>query len=168
MKRVLQILPVLVLCGCASGLNGVFSAPPAPGAPVVRDGSAEIHPRARPGPAAPPRGARTAEALDTTSAEDRERALAQGGVSDAGDTDLGLTIASLGAVAEPGLWLKTPLVDAPAKGRVAYEETGAAVAVELLPLDAEPGAGSQLSLAAMRLIGADLTALPELRVFRTR
>ncbi|MCZ7675957.1 MAG: hypothetical protein M5U35_08950 [Roseovarius sp.] len=41
------------------------------------------------------------------------------------------------------------------------------MAVDLIPLDAAPGAGSRISLAAMRLIEADLTALPELRVFRT-
>src|SRR6056297_3298538 len=44
--------------------------------------------------------------------------------------------------------------------------TIASVVVDLIPLDASPGAGSQISLAAMRLIEADLTGLPELRVFR--
>ena len=84
-----------------------------------------------------------------------------------GETDLGVTIASLGAVAEPGIWLKTPLVQAEARGRVEFPEKGTKVAVDLIPLDAEPGAGSQISLAAMRLLEADLTSLPELRVYRT-
>jgi hypothetical protein len=40
------------------------------------------------------------------------------------------------------------------------------VAVDLIPLAAERGAGSQLSLAGFRALGAALTALPELRVYR--
>jgi len=72
-----------------------------------------------------------------------------------------------GAAADPGIWMKTPLVDSPGKGRVEYPAKGTTVAVDLIPLDAEPGSGSQLSLAAMRLLEADLTGLPEVRVFAT-
>lgn len=124
-----------------------------------------LRPRARPGAAAPAAGARTAEQFDTTTASERAAAAAEAAPA-GGETDLGVTIASLGAVGEPGFWLKTPLVTAPAKGRVEYAATGAATAVELIPLAAEPGAGSRISLAAMRLIGAPLTGLPEVRVFR--
>jgi len=163
MKALVAILCCAVLAGCASGPGGLFSPRASQGAPVVRDGSALTHPPAR--PASPPAGARTAEALDTTTARERARAVADAADS-GGETDLGLTVASLGAVGEPGIWLKTPLVRTPAKGRIAYPAAGTAVAVDLMPLDAAPGAGSQISLAAMRLIGADLTALPELRVYR--
>jgi len=78
--------------------------------------------------------------------------------------DLGLTVASLGTATEPGLWLKTPLVDAPGRGRVTYPVNGRTVEVDLIPLDAPRGAGSRLSLAGFQAIGAPLTGLPEVRV----
>ncbi len=155
----------LVLSGCAQidgflgrsgGAEGPQSAAPAPG---------QTHPAARPGAVAPPSGARTAEDFDTASEEQRSAARA-GAQAGNGVVDLGMTIASLGAPGEPGFWLKTPLVDAPAKGRVDYPAKGTSAAVDLIPLDAARGAGSQMSLSAMRLIEADLTGLPELRVFR--
>ena len=77
-----------------------------------------------------------------------------------------MTIASLGDVAQSGIWLKTPLVSEPSKGRVEVSATGKAVALDLLPLEAAPGAGSRISLAAMRLLEVDLTALTEMRVYR--
>lgn len=76
---------------------------------------------------------------------------------------LGTTVASLGAPTDPGLWLETPLVAAPTQGRVEYN--GQTVAVELRPSGGEPGSGSQISLEAMRALGAPLTGLPELTVF---
>ena len=78
--------------------------------------------------------------------------------------DLGLTVASLGTATEPGLWLKTPLVDAPGRGRVKYPANGKTVEVDLIPLDAPRGAGSRLSLAGFQALGAPLTGLPEVRV----
>ena len=114
-----------------------------------------------------PADARTAEEFDTTSAAERIEAVEAAAESGA-ETDLGMTIASLGAVTEPGIWLKTPLVTSPAKGRVEYPAKGTAVAVDLIPLEGEPGAGSRLSLAAMRLLEADLTGLPEVRVYRSK
>ncbi len=116
------------------------------------------------GPPPPPPGARTVEAFDTTT--DAERAAAVTGPSGQ-ERRLGTTIASLGDVSETGLWMKTPLVDASAKGRVLHGPTGTSVAVDLLPLEGDAGAGSQLSLAAMRLLDVGLTDLPEVEVFRT-
>ena len=110
--------------------------------------------------------ARTPEALDTTTEAERRAARSDAERASAGATDLGTTIASLGAPGEPGFWLRTPLVDSPAKGRLDYPAKGTSVVVDLIPLDAERGAGSQISLAAMRLLEADLTGLPELRVLR--
>lgn len=78
--------------------------------------------------------------------------------------DLGLTIASLGSAREPGTWMKTPLVTAPGRGRVSDPRTGQSVDVDLIPLDAAPGSGSQLSVAGFQALGASLTGLPELRV----
>ncbi|WP_299370271.1 hypothetical protein [uncultured Tateyamaria sp.] len=77
---------------------------------------------------------------------------------------LGRTIASLGNAAEPGLWLKTPLVTSERAGQVYYPDTGKTVAVTLIPIDAPRTAGSRLSLAAMQALGAPLTGLPEVDV----
>lgn len=114
----------------------------------------------------PPQTARTAEQFDTTTQAERAAAVVEASAT-GGARNLGTTIASLGAVAEPGIWMKTPLVSAPAKGRVDYPAKGTSVVVDLIPLEGDAGAGSQLSLAAMRLLEADLTGLPEVQVFRT-
>lgn len=74
------------------------------------------------------------------------------------------TIASLGNVREGGLWMRTPLVSAPMRGRVSDPATGREVVLDLLPLKGDPGAGSRLSLTAYQALGLPLTALPELRV----
>ena len=151
MKQVgLLFAAALALAGCGggNGLSGLFGGRPSPQPRVV------VLPEKSAG--APAEAALTP---DVTSA--------QGTAPAGGETDLGLTVASLGAAGEPGLWLKTPLIDRPGRGRVEYPEKGTAVAVELIPLAAAPGAGSRLSLAAMRALQADLTALPELRVFLT-
>ncbi len=139
---------------------------PAPAPPPAEEGAEDTAPAVQPAAALPPADATTAEEFDTTSDAERAAAVAEAAET-GGDTALGVTIASLGAVSEPGIWLKTPLVSAPAKGRVEYPEKGTAVAVDLIPLDGEPGAGSRMSLAAMRLIEADLTSLPEVKVFKT-
>ena len=113
--------------------------------------------------ARPPAAARTVEQFDTTTEAQRAEAasapVAQAGV-------LGETVASLGDVAKPGFWLETPLVSAPAKGSVTYKANGKSVQVDLLPIAGEASAGSRISLAAMRVIEAPLTELPELIVHR--
>jgi hypothetical protein len=48
-------------------------------------------------------------------------------------------------------------------GRVVFD--GTSVALELRPSGGAVGSGSQISLAAMRLIGAPLTGLPDITVF---
>jgi hypothetical protein len=75
---------------------------------------------------------------------------------------LGVTIASLGDAREPGLWLKTPLVDVAQPGLITFGSRS--VNVQLLPIDGPETAGSQISLAAMQAIGAPLTGLPRLMV----
>jgi hypothetical protein len=111
--------------------------------------------------ARPPAGARTAEALDTTTPE--QRAAAAAPASDGGRV-LGRTIVSLGAATEPGLWLKTPLVQGEAQGRVTNSATGQSSRVTLIPIDGPASGGSRMSLSAMRLIGASLTDLTEVEV----
>uniref|UniRef100_UPI00399BCC5D D-galactarate dehydratase n=1 Tax=Roseovarius halophilus (ex Wu et al. 2025) TaxID=3376060 RepID=UPI00399BCC5D len=87
------------------------------------------------------------------------------GAADAGARRLGRTIATLGSAAEPGIWIKTPLVDGVVEGRADNPSAGTSIAVELRPAGGDPGAGSQVSLAAMRLLEAPLTGLPELILF---
>lgn len=77
---------------------------------------------------------------------------------------LGRTVASLGDAAEPGLWLKTPLVTQEGPGRVTYPATGKSAVVMLIPIEGPLTAGSRLSLQAMQALGAPLTDLPEIEV----
>jgi len=112
-------------------------------------------------PPPPPVNAVTQEQFDTTSAEEREAAVVTQVA--AGDQELGTTIASLGPPAEPGIWLKTALVTELTPGRIDYQ--GKSINVELRPSGGAAGSGSQISLAAMRLIEAPLTGLPEIAVF---
>lgn len=101
---------------------------------------------------------RTAAALDTTTAEQKQAALAAPAAS--GERQLGKVAVSLGSPAEPGIWLRSSLVTAPGKGRV-VTASGQSVAVDLLP-----GQGAaQLSLPGFVALGLSLTALPEVTVF---
>lgn len=78
---------------------------------------------------------------------------------------LGRTIASLGDPNKPGFWIETPLASAAGKGKVRYEKSGRTIKVDLIPIPGEATAGSRLSLAAMRLLDAPLTSLPEVVVY---
>lgn len=130
-------------------------------ASVAPDGTADI---AAPAPVlapSPPPTAVTADQFDTTTTADRDAATDT--VTPVADAALGNTIASLGPPAEPGIWLKTPLVSSTTAGRIVYE--GSTINIELRPSGGAVGSGSQISLAAMRLINAPLTSLPELTVF---
>jgi hypothetical protein len=148
-----MILPLIALTGCSSTafdgkLNGVFGIEPAVSeVPVV------VAPP-------PPVTAVSVEDFDTTTQADRDAAVTQVAATDAA---LGTTIASLGSPADPGIWLKTPLVTQETMGRAEFE--GTAIAIQLRPSGGAAGSGSQVSLAAMRLLGAPLTGLPELTVF---
>ena len=152
-----SVLCVAALAGCAEGPFGTAEPTAMPNVDA-----AETRPQARPAPA-PPANARTAAAFDTISEEDRKTAAQV--PSGTTETRLGLTVASLGDPTQTGLWLKTPLVDRPQKGRVVYPGSGKSAQVDLIPLDAAAGAGSRISLSAMQLIGAPLTDLPEVEVF---
>jgi hypothetical protein len=99
----------------------------------------------------------SAAAYDTTSAAERAAATAPPA---SGEVALGTAVVGLGSPTDPGFWLETPLVGAPARGRVATAT--ASVNVDLRP----SAAGSRLSLPAMRLLGLPLTSLSEVRVYR--
>lgn len=149
-----------LVAGCGVGLK-----PPdvAPMVDPVSEGDGPMRPMPRPGARSVPAGAVTVEQFDTTTARQRQ-AAAEAPQGQGGETELGRTIATLGDPADPGFWAKTPLVREVRQGRLVYPANGNSVQVELRPLPGEPGAGSQVSLAAMRVLGAPLTGLPELIV----
>lgn len=154
--RLILILPLAAFAGCTSpSMQGLFGTdlgtPAVPAAPTLNPAP----------PPPPPASATTAEQFDTTS--DADRALATAPTTAQTSTSLGTTIASLGPPAEPGIWLKTPLVTQLTLGRIEYE--GTSINIELRPSGGASGSGSQISLAAMRLIKAPLISLPELIVF---
>ncbi|MCC7320908.1 MAG: D-galactarate dehydratase [Rubellimicrobium sp.] len=150
------VAALLLLGGCAA-----LSSPPGDAPAPVIDEAPEATLAAAP---PPPPAARTAEEFDTTSAEQRAAATAAPAVAQ--EVRLGTTIASLGPPAEAGLWLRTGLVTGTVMGRVEYPATGKSVTLELRPSGGAAGGGSEISLAAMRLLEAPLTGLPELVVFR--
>lgn len=164
MKNTLIITMLLVgLSGCGQ-LQRVRGAPDvAAGAQDNASNAAgQVHPRSRPnGLASVPDQARTVEDFDTTTAAQRADAGESAGTGRA----LGKTVASLGDPTQPGFWLKTPLVKTAAKGRIRLAETGKSVQVDLLPIEGAETAGSRISLAALRLLGVPLTALPTIDVF---
>ena len=151
-----MLLSLVSLSACNSpSLQGMFD----PVAPQIAAGPPEA--TLDPTPAAPPpAAARTVEEFDTTTEADRAAAVA----APVGGQQLGTTIASLGSPTEPGIWLRTGLVTELVQGRVEFQ--GVSVNVELRPSGGPASAGSQISLAAMRLLGAPLTGLPELVVYR--
>lgn len=179
-----RILPALVLLPLLAGCAEVVATPPAeerapapaaipvpPPSPVVAVD--ELEPATPPSAAAfggPPRvqavlGA-PPPAAEEPAAEEPAAELAsveEEVAPPAPAGRLGTTIASLGSPTEPGLWLRTPLVSEPTSGRIEYN--GRSVTVQLRPSGGEPGSGSQISVEAMRAVGATLTSLPELVVF---
>ncbi len=155
-----MILPFAALAGCATpSFQHVFGTTPN-ATPAVAAPAPTLNPAP---PPPPPVNAVTEEQFDTTSAEERAAAVVTEVA--AGDQQLGTTIATLGPPAEPGIWLKTPLVSTLTPGRIDYQDRS--INVELRPSGGAAGSGSQISLAAMRLIDAPLTGLPELTVFAT-
>ena len=152
--RIAVHLMLLLLSGCAglpfAGLRGK---------PAVE--TVATRPPQRPDVVAPVpvSGATTAAAFDTTTAADKAAALAPP-PAPAGERSLGVTAVALGNPAEPGFWLRSGLVTAPAKGRVEVAG-GASIAVDLIP-----GTGAaQLSLPAFRALNLSLTALPEVTIY---
>ncbi|MFA8385277.1 MAG: hypothetical protein ACEPO2_06600 [Pelagibaca sp.] len=152
-----KTLGILGLCGVVAGCGALQVTPAA--VPVDSDG--QTRPQSRPDAVQrPPSTARTVDEFDTTSAE--QRAAAAAPVEGPAERALGPTIVSLGNAAQPGFWLETPLVTAPAQGRVVYPASGKSVQVDLIPV---ADGGSRLSLPAMRLIEVPLTGLVEVEVF---
>ncbi|SFS06419.1 D-galactarate dehydratase [Yoonia litorea] len=154
--RISFLLPIALVAGCSStAIEDLFATPE----PVVETPVATLDPTPPPPPA---ETARTVDEFDTTTAADREAAVT---LASAVDASLGTTLATLGSPTEPGIWLKTPLVSALQSGRVTYQ--GNTINVELRPSGGVSGSGSQISLAAMRLLNAPLTEIIEVSVAAT-
>ncbi|GHE05012.1 hypothetical protein U879_02680 [Defluviimonas sp. 20V17] len=141
---------IYIVLTCAAALAGCTALPRHEAAParIVR------------GPLGPAAAAAPA-ALDHSTQAQRQAALAAG--PSGAMHRLGESVASLGDPARPGFWLRTPLVKAPRKGRVALG--GKSLKVDLLPGNGPGTSGSQLSLAAYRALGLNLTALPKITVY---
>ncbi len=142
----------LFLFGCGGG-DGMFSrgkTPEPPAVIVVQPNTTVIRPKLRP----------AGNIADTTAG-----GAAKPMPVPRPEQDLGETIVGLGLLDRGGLWLRTPLVATEVKGRVVYLKTGASANVLLLPLPGESGSGSQLSLAAMQVLGIPLAELAKVQVF---
>lgn len=153
----MRIVGVFVIL-LAMGTGGCAKLLPPPQPEVVEEWHLIVDREKKP---APEPEARTAEQFDTTTKAERIAAA----TTTAGGVRLGSTLASLGDPTDPGFWLKTPLVRVQAQGYV-VTLSGKSVHLTLLPLDAAPGAGSRISLPAMRVLEVALTDLPELIVYR--
>lgn len=144
--RIVAFGLVMAVAGCSQmGMNAP-AQPPA--APATQTGV--------PAPAT-----NSADSYDTSTKAEREAAQAAPSATGA---RLGTTVASLGDPTEGGFWLKTPLVSTQTKGRV-ETEAGKSAQVTLKPSGGSNGGGSQLSLAALRVLGVSLTDLPTLTVY---
>lgn len=79
---------------------------------------------------------------------------------------LGTTVAALGLLDRSGFWLQTPLVREETTGIVVNPATGKRLNVVLVPKSGPQGGGSQISLAALNQLGAQITDLVTLEVYR--
>lgn len=163
------VLAAMTLSGCGDTFSaGLRVAKPEVVEASLEQGETGTRPVERPKPSQssapkPVASAQTAEQFDTTTSAQRAEAVEAAPTG--GERKLGPTVGSLGNPAEPGFWLKTPLVSAAAKGRVEYPASGKSVSVDLIPIDGPKTAGSRVSLAALRLLDAPLTGLPDLIVY---
>ncbi len=84
----------------------------------------------------------------------------------AGGSLIGRTVAALGLLDRSGFWLQTTLVNVETTGFVVNPANGKRIAITLIPKDGPVGGGSQMSLAAMSELGAQLTDLIDIEVYR--
>lgn len=153
----ISFLGVMILSGCDLSAPNVMQKAENP---------------AEPAPTAPPEPIKTviqntgdrvsASKLDVASAQERKDAVKA--VAKSALTSRGTAVASLGNPAETGFWAKTSLVTKQTEGQIKYAQTGQTVNVTLIPRDGG-GDGVELSLSAMRTLGAPLTGLPTVEVF---
>lgn len=157
------VLPALLLAGCTQ-MGGQVGRPDAAPAPAVLEGASNAATAVTRAPAPRAAARSTAAQLDTTTPQQRAAAAQP---ARAAETKLGTTVASLGDPTRSGFWIRTPLVKEPAMGRLRNPANGKSAQVELLPLDGPAGAGSQVSLPALQLLGISLTDLPTIEVYKS-
>ncbi|SEQ28189.1 hypothetical protein SAMN05428995_103450 [Loktanella sp. DSM 29012] len=156
--KALFLIPVIALSACEAMMVPASAPATAPGATPVTAPVATLDPTP---PPPPPAAATTVDDFDTTTEEDKAEALE---VTTPVSAELGTTLVTLGSPADPGIWLKTPLVTALTPGRVAYRSNEANV--ELRPSGGTVGSGSEMSLPAMRVLEIPLTEIAEVTVSR--
>ena len=160
-----MLTTVLALGGCAGQMPGFLKGPRGLRVAEAPHAGGTVLPPDQSPVARPPVGPGAGNGFDSAMPGERSAALEPPATAAADDGRLGTTIASLGDPAEAGFWIRTPLVTEPAPGRVVYPISGRSVQVQLIPSGGVAGSGSQVSLAAMRLLDAPLTELPELVVY---
>ncbi|MDV7142533.1 D-galactarate dehydratase [Tropicimonas sp. TH_r6] len=152
--RILIVLLVLAVAGCSEMTRTQSGNGPLSATAPTETGAGTV---------VPATNATTVEQFDTTSSA--ERRAAASAPADIAEVRLGTTVASLGDPADPGFWAETGLVDQVTTGRLEFPGAGTSVKVELRPSGGSPGSGTRVSLPAMRVLEAPLTALPELVVY---
>jgi hypothetical protein len=146
--------------GLALALSGCALFQPMAEGGETNSGQEAPQPATEIAPAAETLGSRAmrAEALDTTTAEEKAAALSAPAAG--GEQELGRVVVALGPPAAQGIWLSSTLVTETAKGRI-ETAAGKSLAVEL-----RPGSGAALmSLAAFQALGLSLTELPQVTVY---
>ena len=161
----LTILAAMILSACSNNSSfNILQRPTKPLEPAVVAEDADT-PKMRSGT-----GKKIANTGNITVAEaakvsDAELQEAVAKPAKKAERDLGKTIASLGLIDEGGFWLQTPLVKSEVEGRVIYLKSGATVNLQLVPNNEAAGSGSQISIAAMNVLGIPIVELAELQVF---
>lgn len=167
MRHIVLPLATVLLASCTGG--GLFERGAADRAVEVRrPDTATARPKSRPATrqVGEPGGLNSGGVPVTAAARaTAEQVAAATRPVERPEQDLGTTVATLGLLEREGFWLSTPLVRQAVPGRVVYEATGAAANVMLVPNGAAAGSGSQISIAAMQVMGIPITELARLRVF---
>ncbi|WP_147124509.1 hypothetical protein [Shimia ponticola] len=163
MKRVL-ILCLLAGCAQIPATDAVDESATQDRAEAsVQNGDTPTRPRLRPdaGDAAAAQPAQDA----ATEAEEGGSEQASAPIAgSAAPRQSATTLVSLGDVTEPGLWIKTPLVDVTGQGQARSASTGRTATVTLIPIQGPRTAGSRASLQAMQALGLSLTDIAEVEV----
>ncbi|WP_164657878.1 hypothetical protein [Tropicibacter sp. Alg240-R139] len=150
--KYMLLFAVIVVAGCdqvrstTDQVGGWFSSDPKPVETVVEEGGVVDEVEAA--------ETEVVEAVQTSEAQTLE--TWEGAKQ---------TVAGLGDPTRGGIWMETPLVRVERTGRVVVRKTGAAATVTLIPIPGDAGAGSHLSLEAMRKLLAPLEQLVELDVY---
>ncbi|GIT92522.1 hypothetical protein JANAI62_29800 [Jannaschia pagri] len=155
----IRLAPALILALSAAGCAQL------PVLDQLRPGGTEAAPEAEedigapaplPEAARPPVGVTTSpDVLDTVSDADKDAARAAAEATTGGP--LGEVTVALGDPVDPGLWVKSALVDSEQPGTVRTGD-GDAIAVTLRPIGSGDG-GAQISLSALQALGLPLTGL---------